>query len=131
MEAAAIATDPVERLKQIVGSVLSTLGEKGELLAVFMERGAVGEYDFQNLLMGASHARDYEEFLELLEKTLRDGIRQKRLRGDVDAQACSCRLFRAPSTAPSTHGSKEAVAAGSRRSPTSSFASSYRSTMHQ
>ena len=57
--------------------------EKGGALAVFMERGAVGEYDVERLI-GANAARDYEEFLSLLEETVRDAVRSKRMRGDVE-----------------------------------------------
>jgi TetR/AcrR family fatty acid metabolism transcriptional regulator len=82
---AAVAEDPVLRLRQIVERVFSVLGEKGELLAVFIERGAVGECDLERLV-GTSAARDYGEFLALLDKTVREAVRAKKLRADVDAR---------------------------------------------
>jgi TetR/AcrR family fatty acid metabolism transcriptional regulator len=85
VQAAAVADDPIERLKQIVESAFAVLGERGELLAVFMERGAVGECDVERLV-GANAARDYGEFLALLEKTIRDAVRAKKMRSDVDVR---------------------------------------------
>ncbi len=82
VKAAATAEDPVERLGQIVRSVLSSVDEKGEFLAVFMERGIIGDYDVERLV-GASHARAHEEFLDLVERILREAVRRKKVRADV------------------------------------------------
>jgi AcrR family transcriptional regulator len=83
VKTAASSEDPLERLRQIVGSALSVLGDKGHLFAVFMERGAIGECDVERLV-GADRSQNYGEFLEIVERTVEDGIRAKRLRSDVD-----------------------------------------------
>jgi TetR/AcrR family fatty acid metabolism transcriptional regulator len=83
--AAAVSEDPVKRLRQIVDASFDIMDEAGALIAIFMERGAVGEYDLERLV-GACADSDYGEFLALLEKTIRAGIREKKLRGDVDSR---------------------------------------------
>jgi TetR/AcrR family fatty acid metabolism transcriptional regulator len=83
VDAAAISREPLERLRQIVRSALGVLDDNGALFAVFMERGAVGEFDVERLV-GASAERDYGEFLDLLDKTVRAAVRAKKLRGDVE-----------------------------------------------
>jgi TetR/AcrR family fatty acid metabolism transcriptional regulator len=83
--AAAVATDPVERLRQIVDTCFDLTDENGGLFATFTERGVVGEYDIERLL-GAKADSQYGEFLALLEKTVRACVREKRFRSDVDAR---------------------------------------------
>lgn len=83
IEAAAVAEDPLERLRQIVRAMLSTLEQNGALFAVFMERGAVAEFDVERLA-GANAARRYGELLELLETTVIAAMRARRLRSDAD-----------------------------------------------
>jgi TetR/AcrR family fatty acid metabolism transcriptional regulator len=83
--AAAVATDPVERLRQIVDTCFELTDENGALFATFTERGVVGEYDLERLL-GAKADSQYGEFLALLEKTVRACVREKRFRGDVDVR---------------------------------------------
>jgi len=83
VDAAAVAADPVERLQQIVRSSFTAIGEKGELLAVFLERGAASENDMERLI-GDCAARQYGEFLSLLEKTVREAVRAGKIRGDVE-----------------------------------------------
>lgn len=82
---AAVAEDPVERLRQIVDACLSYLDEHGDLLAIFEERGAVTECDVERLA-GSRAARGYERLLEFLEKNIRAAVRAKRVRGDVDTR---------------------------------------------
>ena len=81
--AAAVAGDPVIRLRQIVESSFGLIDENGALFATFMERGAVGEYDLERLL-GAQAESEYGEFLTLLDKTVRACIREKKIRDDVE-----------------------------------------------
>ena len=81
--AAAVAEDPVERLRQIVGTCFELMDEKAGLFATFMERGAVGEFDLERLL-GAKADSQYGEFLALLDKAIRACVREKRFRGDID-----------------------------------------------
>jgi TetR/AcrR family fatty acid metabolism transcriptional regulator len=83
--AAAVARDPVERLRQIVATSLGLIDENGALFAMFMERGAVGEYDIERLV-GERADDEYGEFLSLLEKTVRACVREKRFRSDVDTR---------------------------------------------
>jgi len=85
VQAAAVAADPVERLRQIVESCLSYLDDHGALLAIFEERGAVTECDVERLA-GPSAARGYEKLLEFLEKNIRSAVRAKRIRADVDTR---------------------------------------------
>jgi TetR/AcrR family fatty acid metabolism transcriptional regulator len=81
--AAAVSEDPVTRLRQIVDTSFDLMDEAGALFAIFMERGAVGEYDIERLV-GARADSEYGEFLALLDKTIRAGIRERKLRDDVD-----------------------------------------------
>jgi TetR/AcrR family fatty acid metabolism transcriptional regulator len=80
--AAAVSEDPIVRLRQIVDTSFDLMDEAGALFAIFMERGAVGEYDIERLV-GAHADSEYGEFLALLDKTIRAGIREKKLRGDA------------------------------------------------
>src|SRR5882672_2167201 len=48
--AAAVAADPVERLRQIVGTCFDLMDENWGLFATLMERGAVAEFDLERLL---------------------------------------------------------------------------------
>ncbi|HEX4337669.1 MAG TPA: TetR/AcrR family transcriptional regulator [Polyangiaceae bacterium] len=81
--AAAIATDPVERLRQIVDACFALIDENGALFATFMERGAVAEYDLERIL-GAQADNEYGEFLGLIDKTVRACVREKKFRSDVE-----------------------------------------------
>jgi TetR/AcrR family fatty acid metabolism transcriptional regulator len=83
IRSAAVADDPVLRVKQIVEAALSCLESQGELLTVIMERGAIGEFDMERIA-GPKAARGYAEFLETLEKNIRAAVRAKRLRSDID-----------------------------------------------
>ena len=83
--ASAVAADPVERLRQIVGTCFDLTDENGALFATFMERGAVAEVDVERLF-GAKVDSQYGELLALLEKTVRACVREKRFRSDVDAR---------------------------------------------
>jgi TetR/AcrR family fatty acid metabolism transcriptional regulator len=85
IQSAAVAEDPVERLRQIVESCLNYLDEHGALLAIFEERGAVTECDVERLA-GPRAARGYERLLELFEKNIRGAVRAKRVRSDVDVR---------------------------------------------
>jgi AcrR family transcriptional regulator len=77
--------DPVARLRSIVVATFEHLEAHGPLFAILMERGGVGEFDVERLA-GAGAARHYEEFLGLLEKTVKAAIRRKAMRADVDAR---------------------------------------------
>jgi AcrR family transcriptional regulator len=83
VESGAVAASPAERLSQIVHGALSCLEDYGALYAVIMERGGVAEWDVERLC-GPKAARGYEEFLQLVDKTLRESVRAKELRDDVD-----------------------------------------------
>jgi AcrR family transcriptional regulator len=83
VESGATASSPVERLGQIVRGAFSCLQDHGALYAVVMERGGVAEWDMERLV-GANAARGYEDFLELLDKTVRAAIRAKELRDRID-----------------------------------------------
>jgi TetR/AcrR family fatty acid metabolism transcriptional regulator len=81
--AAAVAEDPMTRLRQIVDECLSLTEENGALFATFVERGATGEQDIERLLGEQAHS-EYGELLTLLDKTVRACIREKQIRGDVE-----------------------------------------------
>ncbi|HEX3596207.1 MAG TPA: TetR/AcrR family transcriptional regulator [Polyangiaceae bacterium] len=81
--AAADASDPVARLRQIVETCFGLIDENGALFTTFMERGAVGEYDLERIL-GERADSEYGEFLTLLDKTVRACVREKKMRGDVE-----------------------------------------------
>ena len=85
VQASAVARDPLQRLRQIVGSCLSYLDEHGALLAIFEERGAVTECDVERLA-GPRAARGYERLLEFLEKNIRAAVKAKQIRAEVDTR---------------------------------------------
>lgn len=85
VQAAAVAGDPLERLRQIVESSLSYLDQHGALLAIFEERGAVNECDVERLA-GPRVARGYERLLALMEKNIRAAVKAKCIRADVDTR---------------------------------------------
>lgn len=75
--------DPVARLRHIVLTTFEHLEQHGALFAILMERGGVGECDVERLA-GAGVARHYEQFLDLLEKTLRAAVKRKQIRADIE-----------------------------------------------
>lgn len=77
------ARDPLERLREIMAGAFKSLEEHGALLSIFRERGAVGECDMERLV-GPKVSRRYDEFLSLVEDTVRDAVRAGKLRSDVD-----------------------------------------------
>lgn len=83
LRSASEVSDPVERLRLIVARALESLEEHGALYAIFSERGAVGECDVERLV-GPKVTLRYDEFLELLEETVRDAVRAKKIRSDVE-----------------------------------------------
>jgi TetR/AcrR family fatty acid metabolism transcriptional regulator len=83
VEDGATASSPVERLGQLVRGALSCLDDHGALYAVLMERGGVAEWDVERLV-GSKAASGYDEFLQLIDKTVRAAIRAKELRSDVE-----------------------------------------------
>jgi TetR/AcrR family fatty acid metabolism transcriptional regulator len=85
VQAAAVADDPIERLRQIVESCLSYLDEHGALIAIFQERGAVTECDVERLA-GPKASRGYERLLEHVERHIRAAVRARRIRDDVEVR---------------------------------------------
>lgn len=84
--AAAVAEDPLTRLRQMVDECFALTEENGALFATFMERGVTGEQDLERIL-GEQATSEYAEFLSLLEKAVRACIREKQIRDDLDAKA--------------------------------------------
>lgn len=91
VDRASTAEDPIERLHQIIRSSFECLDEHGGLYAVFMERGAIGMSDVERMV-SAKAARGYGEFLERLEKTIRDAIRRGQIRSKADPHLLVCVL---------------------------------------
>ncbi len=87
----AVSSDPLERLQGILQGALQSLDEHAALYSIFSERGAVGECDVERLV-GPKVSRRYDEFLELMEKTVRECVRQKRIRKDVDPRILTAAL---------------------------------------
>jgi TetR/AcrR family fatty acid metabolism transcriptional regulator len=83
VRAHASAPDPVERLRQVVWKTMSVLEENGDLCSILLERGVIGEYDMERVV-GAEVGKDYEEFLDYVEETVRDAVRAKKLRADTE-----------------------------------------------
>jgi AcrR family transcriptional regulator len=85
VESGATANSPIERLSQIIRGAFSCLEDHGGLYSVMMERGGVAEWDMERLV-GTKAASGYEEFLELVDKTVRAAVRAKELRQGTDPQ---------------------------------------------
>ena len=66
-------------------SCFTYLDEHSALFAVLMERGAVNECDMERLT-GEGVSRNYEQFLDLIEKAIRSAVRAKQVRSDVDTR---------------------------------------------
>lgn len=77
------AKDPLDRLREIMAGAFRSLEDHGALLSIFRERGAVGECDVERLV-GTKVSGRYDEFLSLLEDAVRDAVRAKKLRSDVE-----------------------------------------------
>jgi len=77
--------DPVACLRHLVVTTFEHLEQHGALFAILMERGGVGECDMERLA-GVDVAKHYEQFLDLLEKTIRAAVRGKQIRADVDSR---------------------------------------------
>jgi TetR/AcrR family fatty acid metabolism transcriptional regulator len=77
--------DAMARLRHLVVTTFEHLEQHGALFAIFTERGGVGEFDVERIA-GVSVARRYEQFLDLLERTIRAAVKSKQIRADIDAR---------------------------------------------
>ena len=82
---------PLDRLAALVETSLVYIEEHGGLFAVFVERGAIAEYDIRRL-GGVDAEQGYTRFLSHLTATLEEAVRAGDLREDVPVAAQAAAL---------------------------------------
>ena len=86
LERAVAGKSALAQLEALVRGSLEYLEENGALVALFQERGAVGELDIERLA-GKRMAQGYERYLSLLETAVTAAVEAGELRSDIPISA--------------------------------------------
>jgi len=73
---------PLEKLAVLVRTTLQNMDRQSALFAVFIERGAVAEYDIERI-GGKIAQQEYQRFLQMITDLLKSAVRTGELRGDI------------------------------------------------
>lgn len=73
---------PLQKLAIMVRSSLENMDQQGALFAVFVERGAVAEYDLERI-GGSVAQQEHQRFLTMLADVMRSAVAAGQLRGDI------------------------------------------------
>lgn len=73
---------PLQRVGALVRNAVENLENQGALFAIFIERGAVAEYDLERL-GGQVAQQEYQRFLDILTDVLRAAVQSGDLRSDI------------------------------------------------
>ncbi len=82
---------PLPRVRGIIKVALAYLEEHSALFAIFVERGAMAEYDMGSI-GGRAAEVEYERFLEMLTAVLEEAARDGDLRRDIPASHLAAAL---------------------------------------
>ena len=76
------AGTPLQKLRALVHKSLENTEQQGALFAVFVERGAIAEYDIERIA-GKLAQQEYQRFLDTIAEVLQEAVAAGELRENV------------------------------------------------